>query len=63
MTAVRSAAAAALGLAAAYGVVSVWQMTGMDNGWRPGSPRGGSSPRWVAMMAAMMPPGAALAVA
>jgi predicted metal-binding membrane protein len=68
MTAVRTTAAAALtatlGLAAACWVVSVWQMTGMDMGWRPGSARSRSSLRcgW-AMMAAMMMPGAAPAVA
>jgi hypothetical protein len=40
MTAVRTTAAAALtamlGLAAGCSVVSVWQMNGMDTGWRLG---------------------------
>jgi predicted metal-binding membrane protein len=68
MTAVRTTAAAALtatlGLAAACWVVSVWQMTGMDMGV---ATRLGSfaffAAVWVAMMAAMMLPGAAPAVA
>ncbi len=68
MTAVRTTAAAALtatlGLAAACWVVSVWQMTGMDMGV---ATRLGSfaffTAVWVAMMAAMMLPGAAPAVA
>jgi len=68
MTAVRTTAAAALtatlGLAAACWVVSVWQMTGMDIGV---ATRLGSfaffTAVWVAMMAAMMLPGAAPAVA
>jgi predicted metal-binding membrane protein len=68
MTAVRTTAAAALtatlGLAAACWVVSVWQMTGMDMGV---TTRLGSfaffAAVWVAMMAAMMLPGAAPAVA
>jgi len=68
MTAVRTPAAAALtvvlGLAAACWVVSVWQMTGMDMGvgTRLGSP-GFFAAAWVVMMAAMMLPGAAPAVA
>src|SRR5262250_792256 len=45
MTAVRTPAAAALtatlGLAAACWVVSVWRMSGMDMGWRPGWARAG----------------------
>ena len=48
VTPARSAAAAltaALGPAAACWVVSVWQMTGMGMGWRPGSARSRSSPR------------------
>ncbi len=71
MTAVSPAAAATaaaltatLGLAAACWVVSVWQMTGMDMGV---ATRLGSfaffAAVWVAMMAAMMLPGAAPAVA
>ena len=71
MTAVRTTAGAAaaaltatLGLAAACWVVSVWQMTGMDMGV---ATRLGSfaffTAVWVAMMAAMMLPGAAPAVA
>jgi Predicted metal-binding integral membrane protein (DUF2182) len=68
MTAVRTTAAAAvtatLGLAAGCWVVSVWQVTGMDMGvaTRLGS-FGFSAAVWVAMMAAMMLPGAAAAVA
>jgi predicted metal-binding membrane protein len=52
-----------LGLAAACWVVAVWQMTGMDMGvaTRLGSP-GFFAAVWVAMMAAMMLPGAAPAV-
>ena len=68
MTAVRTTAVAALavtlGLAAACWVVSVWQMTGMDMGV---ATRLGSlaffAAVWVAMMAAMMLPGAAPALA
>jgi predicted metal-binding membrane protein len=68
MTAVRATAAAALtvtlGLAAACWVVSVGQMNGMDMGV---ATRLGSfaffTAVWVAMMAAMMLPGAAPAVA
>ena len=68
MTAVRTTAPAALavtlGLAAACWVVSVWQMTGMDMGV---ATRLGSfaffAAVWVAMMAAMMLPGAAPALA
>jgi predicted metal-binding membrane protein len=64
MMAVRTAAAAALGLAAACWVVAAWQMTGMDMGV---ATRLGSfalfAAVWVAMMAAMMLPGAAPAVA
>jgi predicted metal-binding membrane protein len=68
MTAARTTAAATLpvtlGLAAACWVVSVWQMNGMDMGV---ATRLGSfaffATLWVAMMAAMMLPGAAPAVA
>jgi predicted metal-binding membrane protein len=68
MTPVRATPAAALmatlGLAAACWVVSVWQMTGMDMGV---ATRLGSfaffAAAWAAMMAAMMLPGAAPAVA
>jgi predicted metal-binding membrane protein len=72
MTAVRTTAAATtaaaltatLGLAAVCWVVSVWQMTGMDMGV---ATRLGSfvffAAVWVAMMAAMMLPGALPAVA
>ncbi len=68
MTAVRTTAAAALtatlGLAAVCWVISVRQMTGMDMGV---ATRLGSlaffAAVWVAMMAAMMLPGAAPAVA
>jgi predicted metal-binding membrane protein len=73
MTAVRTTAATAtaaaaltatLGLAAVCWVVSVWQMTGMDMGV---ATRLGSfvffAAVWMAMMAAMMLPGAAPAVA
>jgi predicted metal-binding membrane protein len=68
MTAVRTPAAAALmatlGLAAACWVVSVWQMRGMDMGV---ATELGSfaffAAAWAAMMAAMMLPGAAPAVA
>jgi hypothetical protein len=64
MTAARTTAAATLpvtlGLAAACWVVSVWQMNGMDMGV---ATRLGSfaffATLWVAMMAAMMLPGAA----
>ncbi len=64
MTAARTTAAAALtvplGLTAACWVVSVWQMTGMHVGV---ASRLGSfaflAAVWVAMMAAMMLPGAA----
>jgi len=58
------ALAAALGLAAGCWVVSVWQMTGMGMGvaTRLGSPAFFMSV-WVVMMAAMMLPGAAPAVA
>ena len=68
MTAVRTAAAAALtatlGLAAGCWVIAVWQMTGMDMGvvTRLGSSAFFAAV-WVAMMAAMMLPGAAPAVA
>ena len=68
MTAVRATTAATLtatlGLAAACWVVSVWLMTGMDMGvaTRLGS-LGFFAAVWVAMMAAMMLPGAAPAVA
>jgi predicted metal-binding membrane protein len=68
MTTVKSAPAAALagtlGLAAACWVVSIWQMTGMDMGvaTRLG-PFAVFTAAWVAMMAAMMLPGAAPAVA
>ena len=71
MTAVRATAATAgaavtatLGLAAVSWVVSVWQMTGMDMGvaTRLGS-FGFFAVVWVAMMAAMMLPGATTAVA
>jgi predicted metal-binding membrane protein len=71
MTAARTTAAAAaaaltamLGLAAVCWVVSVWQMTGMGMGvaTRLGS-FGFFAAVWVAMMAAMMLPGAAPAVA
>ena len=68
MTAVRTTTAAALavtlGLVAACWVVSVWQMTGMDMGvaTRLGS-FGFFAAVWVAMMAAMMLPGAAPAMA
>ncbi len=59
-----AAALAALGLAGACWVVSVWQMTGMDMGV---ATRLGSfaffTAVWVTMMAAMMLPGAAPAVA
>ena len=68
MTAVRTTAPAALtatlGLAATCWVVSAWQMTGMDVGV---ATRLGSfaffAAVWVAMMAAMMLPGAVPAVA
>ncbi len=68
MTAVRTTPAAALtatlGLAAACWVVSVWPTTGMNMG---AATRLGSfaffAAAWVAMMAAMMLPGAAAAVA
>ena len=68
MTTARTAPAAALtatlGLAAACWVVAVWHMTGMDMGV---ATRLGSfaffAAVWVAMMAAMMLPGAAPAVA
>ncbi len=67
MTAVRTVTAAltaTLGLAAACWVVAAWQMTGMDMGV---ATRLGSfaffAAVWVAMMAAMMLPGAAPAVA
>jgi predicted metal-binding membrane protein len=68
MTAARPTAAATLtvtlGLAAACWVVSVWQMNGMDMGV---ATRLGSfaffAALWVAMMAAMMLPGAGPAVA
>jgi predicted metal-binding membrane protein len=68
MTAVRATAGAALtatlGVAAACWVVSVWRMTGMDMGV---ATRLGSfaffAAVWVTMMAAMMLPGAAPAVA
>jgi predicted metal-binding membrane protein len=58
------ALAAALGLAAACWVVAVRQMTGMDMGTatQPGS-FGFFIAVWAAMMAAMMLPGAAPAVA
>ena len=71
MTAVRTTTATAaaaltatLGLAAVCWVVSVWQMTGMGMGvaTRLGS-FGFFAAVWVAMMAAMMLPGAAPAVA
>ncbi|HEY3952156.1 MAG TPA: DUF2182 domain-containing protein [Streptosporangiaceae bacterium] len=69
MTAARTTTPAAaltatLGLAAACWLVSVWQMTGMDMGaaTRLGS-FGFFIAVWVAMMAAMMLPGAAPAVA
>ncbi len=59
-----AALAATLGLAAGCWVVSAWQMTGMDMGV---ATRLGSfaffAAVWVAMMAAMMLPGAAPAVA
>jgi len=59
-----AALTAALGLAAASWVVSVWQMNGMDMGV---ATRLGSfaffAAVWVAMMAAMMLPGAAPAAA
>jgi predicted metal-binding membrane protein len=57
------AAVATLGLAAGCWVVSFWQMTGMDMGvgTRLGS-FGFFAAVWVAMMAAMMLPGAAPAV-
>ena len=63
-TAATAAATAVLGLAAGCWVVSVWQMTGMDMGaaTRLGSP-GFFAAVWAAMMAAMMLPGAAPAVA
>ena len=56
--------AAMLGLAAACWVIAVWQMDGMDMGvaTRPGS-FGFFAAAWVTMMAAMMLPGAAPAVA
>ncbi|HEV2253777.1 MAG TPA: hypothetical protein VGS06_11335, partial [Streptosporangiaceae bacterium] len=63
MTAVRTTAAAALtatlGLAAGCWVVSVWQVTGMDMrvATRLGS-FGFFAAAWVAMMAALMLPGA-----
>ena len=55
--------AATLGLAAACWVIAVWLMDGMDMGvaTRPGS-FGFFAAAWVAMMAAMMLPGAAPAV-
>jgi predicted metal-binding membrane protein len=58
------AAAATLGLAAACWVVTAWLMNGMDMGVasRPGS-FGFFAAAWVTMMAAMMLPGAAPAVA
>jgi predicted metal-binding membrane protein len=58
-----AALAATLGLAAASWPVAVWQMTGMDMGvaTRLGS-LGFFTAVWVAMMAAMMLPGAAPAV-
>jgi predicted metal-binding membrane protein len=68
MTAARTPAAAALtaalGLAAACWVVLGWPMTGMDMGvaTRLGSP-GFFAAVWVVMMAAMMLPGAAPALA
>jgi len=66
MTAAKATAgvAATLGLAAACWVVSVWLMTGMGMGvaTRLGS-LGFFAPAWMAMMAAMMLPGAAPAVA
>jgi len=63
-TAATAAATAVLGLAAGCWVVSVWQMTGMDMGaaTRLGS-LGFFAAVWVAMMAAMMLPGSAPAVA
>jgi predicted metal-binding membrane protein len=56
--------AATLGLAAACWTATAWLMDGMDMGvaTRPGS-FGFFATAWVAMMAAMMLPGAALAVA
>jgi predicted metal-binding membrane protein len=62
-TATAAALMGTLGLAAACWVVAVWQMTGMDMGvaTRLGSP-GFFAAVWVAMMAAMMLPGAAPAV-
>lgn len=58
-----AALAATLGLAAACWIVAVWQMTGMDMGTetRLGS-FGGFTGLWLAMMAAMMLPGAVPAV-
>jgi predicted metal-binding membrane protein len=58
-----AALAATIGLAAASWVVAVWQMHGMDMGvaTRLGS-FGSFITVWVVMMAAMMLPGAALAV-
>jgi hypothetical protein len=43
--ALAAAPAATIGLAAASWVVAVWQMQGMDMGWRPGSARS-SHPPW-----------------
>ena len=59
-----SVVTAILGLAGLCWVVAVWQMTGMDMGVATGLGSFGSfAALWLAMMAAMMLPGAAPAVA